>query len=367
MSALHQIAISLIPGIGSNLAKNLIAYCGGVEAVFQASEKELSRVPGIGKNLSSKIRNTNVFERAEKELKFVEDKKIQLLFYTDKNYPQRLKSCSDAPLILFYKGSQPLNTSKLLSIVGTRRITAYGREVCNKIIHDLKELDVIIVSGMAYGADTCAHKAALEHGLNTIGVFAHGLDMVYPGVNRALAATMIHRGGLLTEFYSGTTPNKENFPRRNRIVAGMSDATLVIESGQKGGALITAEIAGSYNKDVFAVPGRIGDKLSIGTNNLIKKNKAALVESAEDIIYYMNWGTIQTKSKLSKQTRLLLTLSPEEEAVIEALEKNNLMEVDQLEESLGICGSQLAGTLLNLEFQNVIKCLPGKIYKLNTI
>jgi DNA processing protein len=366
MSLLHEMALTLVPGVGAKLAKNLVSYCGGAEAVFKASNEDLARVPGIGKQLIQSLGKNGVFERAEEELAFIEKHKIQALFYTNKDYPNRLKMCLDSPALLYYKGNADLNNQKVLSIVGTRKITSYGREIVQKVISDLSKHDILITSGMAYGVDTAAHREALDCGLKTVGVFAHGLDRVYPAVNERMAREMISQGGLLTEFMSKTNPDKENFPQRNRIVAGMADATLVVESGARGGALITAEIANSYNRDVFAIPGRVGDKFSMGTNRLIHLNKAAMVQSAEDILYLMNWGD-QSKPKIPRQTQLLLDLSPDEELIINILKEKDLMEIDQIEEKSGIKASQLASVLLNLEFQNVIRCLPGKIYKLNTV
>jgi DNA processing protein len=366
MSLLHEIALTLVPGVGSKLAKNLVSYCGGAEAVFKASKEDLARVPGIGKQLIQAISTKGIFERAEEEVSFVERHKIQALFYTNKLYPERLKMCLDSPAMIYYKGNGDLNHHRILSVVGTRKITNYGREIVQKVISDLSKHDVLISSGMAYGVDTAAHRVALDNGLQTVGVFAHGLDRVYPSVNERMAREMISQGGLLTEFVSGTNPDKENFPQRNRIVAGMADATLVIESGERGGALITAEIANSYNRDVFAIPGRVGDKFSLGTNRLIHINKAAMVQSAEDILYLMNWKE-QAKSGIPKQTRLLLDLSPDEELIIEILKEKELMEIDHIKDKSGIKASQLASILLNLEFQNVIRCLPGKIYKLNRV
>ncbi len=363
MELLDKIALTLIPQVGAVLGRNLISYCGGVKNVFNASVSKLRKVPGIGEKTIATIRKAEVFERAKQELEFIRKNDIQALFYTDKKYPTRLKQCNDAPMMLYFNGTCDLNQSKVINIVGTRRASEYGRDVTQKIVEELSALNVLVVSGLAYGIDTCAHKAALENDLSTIGVLAHGLDRIYPQANAKLSNRMKEKGGVLTEFISGTIPDRENFPKRNRIVAGMCDATIVVESGIKGGALITAEIANSYNRDVFAIPGRINDNMSSGCNQLIRNNKAALIRSGEDVKYFMNWMGNEIV-RPSKQTRLLMLLSPEEEVIVESFNGNNLAEFDQIANQTGFPSTQLVSLLLNLEFQGVLKCLPGKVYKL---
>jgi DNA processing protein len=357
----YQIGITLIPGIGDVNGKKLISYCGSAEAVFKEKKKALLKIPGIGESTVSSILSHNVLERAEEEIAFIEKYKITPVFYTDKTYPMRLKHCIDSPIMLYYKGSADLNTGKIISVVGTRRASEYGKEMCSKIIEDLANLKVMVVSGLAYGIDSRAHQAALQNGLETVGVLAHGLDRIYPYSNKSLAEKMIHSGGLLTDYISKTNPDRENFPKRNRIIAGMADALIVVESAIKGGALITANIANSYDRDVFAVPGKVSDKYSEGCNYLIKTNKAALIQSAKDIEYIMLW---EEKSKSSsKQQKLFEELTPEEELIMKILNEKNEISVDYIVLQSQLSNSKIAAILLNLEFKGMVKSLPGKMYK----
>lgn len=358
----YKIAVNLIPGIGDIIAKKLIAYCGGVEGVFKEKKNTLIKIPGVGQTIAASIVSADVFNRAEEEVKFVEKNSIKPLFYLDDGYPNRLKHCSDSPVMLYYKGTADLNNSYVLAVVGTRRCTEYGKKVCRQIIHDLKHHNILIVSGLAYGIDYCAHKSALEFDLPTVGVVAHGLDMLYPSAHKSMAEKMIINGGLLTEFMSKTNPDKENFPKRNRIVAGMVDAVLVAETAERGGALITAEIANSYNRDVFAVPGRIDDAISKGCNYLIRTNKAALVESAANIEYLMGW---EIKKKMAgRQQKLFVELSGEEKCLFDLLNTHNTLPIDELTYQSNLPMSIVAATLLGLEFQGLVKCMPGKIYQI---
>jgi len=359
---LYQIGITLIPGVGDIVGKKLIAYCGSVEAVFKEKKKLLLKIPGIGGHTVNSIINQNILERAEQEIKFIEKYKINTLFYLADKYPYRLKQCEDSPMLLFYKGNADLNSPKIISIVGTRKASEYGKEICISLIEGLIEQNILIISGLAYGIDTCAHKTSLENNLKTVGVLAHGLDMVYPQLNKFLAEKMIKSGGLLTEFLSKTIPDRENFPKRNRIIAGLSDAVIIIESAVRGGALITADIANSYNRDVFAVPGRLNDKYSKGCNNLIKTNRAALVQSAEDIKYIMGWEI--TKKKPKKQQRLFIKLSPEEETIVNILKEKQELGIDKIGSLSKLSASKVASALINLEFEGIIKCLPGKVYRM---
>lgn len=363
-SLLYNIAITLIPEIGDIVGKNLVSYCGSVEAVFREKKSTLMKIPGVGIHLANCIVNQNIFKKAEEEIKFIEKFNITPIFYLDKNYPQRLKHCVDSPMMLYYKGNADLNSSKIVSIVGTREATEYGKELCNTLVRDLSEMEILIVSGLAYGIDACAHKAALENNQKTLAVLAHGLDRIYPHLNKPLASKMLNSGGLLTEFLSETNPDRENFPKRNRIVAGISDAVIIVESALKGGALITADIANSYNRDVFAFPGRIGDKYSEGTNNFIKTNRAALIQSAKDLKYIMGWDDDDKKSKNSKQHKLFIEFTAEENIIVEVLKNNGETAFDDLYLKSELSMSKVASSLLNLEFEGVLKVLPGKIYKL---
>lgn len=359
---LYEIGITLIPGVGDVNAKKLIAYCSGVEAVFKQKKNHLLKIEGIGPKVADAIVNHSVLKRAEQEIEFIEKNKIKTLFYTDKNYPLRLKQAVDGPVLVFYKGNADLNNSKVLSIVGTRKVTDHGRLICDKIIEGFKDDNVLIVSGLAYGVDSQAHKSCLEYQVSTIGVLAHGLDRIYPGVNKALADKMIDNGGLLSDFISGTNPDAVNFPKRNRIIAGLADATLVIESGTKGGSLITAEIANGYNRDVFAVPGRPGDKYSSGTNFLIRTNRAALIESAQDIRYMMGWDIPAKEASIQK--KLFVELNPEEEFLLNIIQEHKDPTIDFIALKAQMPMSKVSATLLNLEFEGLIRCFPGKVFKL---
>jgi DNA processing protein len=274
-----------------------------------------------------------------------------------------LKQCHDSPLMLYYKGTADLNAPKIVAMVGTRKATEYGRDMCRKIVEGLIEHNVLIVSGLAYGIDTWSHKAALDNKLETVGVLGHGLDRIYPFANRSLAEKMTETGGLLCEYMSNTTPDRENFPMRNRIIAGISDAVVVIEAGITGGALITAEIANSYNRDVFAVPGRIVDQHSEGCNKLIKINKAALIQSANDISYLLNWDQVKVPTK-NIQRQLFINLSPDEELIVNTLKEKGDLDIDTLLIETTMLPAKAASVLLNMEFEGIIRCLPGKVYRL---
>lgn len=361
-SLLYQIALTLVPNIGDIHAKALIHYFGDAEAVFKAPKKQLEALEGIGTIRAKSIKDFTDFTNCENEIKFIEKYKISPLFITDKNYPQRLLNCYDSPLILFYRGNADLNTSKIISIVGTRSNSEYGKKVCEKLIEDLAELNVLVVSGLAFGVDTLAHKAALKNNLATVGVLAHGLDRIYPTQNKTLAKQMTEQGGLLTDFLSNTNPDRQNFPKRNRIVAGMCDALIVIESGIKGGSLITAELANSYNKDVFAIPGKTTDTKSEGCNYLIKQNKASLITGANDLVEMMNWKPKEKKPK--KQRELFIELTADEKIIADILQQHEHIHIDELYFKSGLSSSAAAQALLMLEMQGVVLSLPGKIYKM---
>lgn len=358
---LYQIGITLIPGIGDVTGKKLLAYCGSLEAVFSEKKSALMKIPGIGQATVNSIINHDVFNRAEKEIRFIEKYKIKPLFFTDPDYPTRLLNCEDGPLMLFYKGNANLNVKRTVSIVGTRRATNYGKDCCNKLVAGLQDKDVLIISGLAYGIDSCAHRKSVSCGIPTLGVLAHGLDRIYPSQNRKLAESMLNNGGLITEFLSGSNPDRENFPKRNRIVAGMSDAVIVIESDKRGGALITADIGNSYNRDVFAVPGKLVDDMSRGTNFLIKTNRAALLQSVEDVAYIMGWDDAKVTKK--SQTELFVKLGADEKLLLETIRNEKEIAIDQLVMKCGLSTSKVAAALLNLEFEGLVQCLPGKLYK----
>ena len=360
----YKIALSLIPNIGDIRAKRLVAYCGSVDAVFEEKKSALEKITGIGSSVANDVLNHTIFDRAEEEILFIEKNNITPLFYLDKNYPKRLTHCEDSPILLYFKGNTNLNAKKTISIVGTRDATDYGKTICEKLIADLAIHHVTIVSGLAYGIDICAHRAALENNLPTICALAHGLDKMYPSVHKTTAEKMLENGGWLSDFTSKTIPDRENFPRRNRIVAGISDATIVIESKKGGGSLITANIANSYNRDVFAFPGKVNDVCSEGCNNLIKQNKAALIQSAADIVYILGWE----ESKISKnpiQKQLFVELKAEEEILVTILKENNSTTIDDLCFAANMPMSKVSALLLTLEFSGIVKSLHGKMYKLN--
>jgi len=360
----YKIAISLIPGIGSVTARNLIAYVGSVEGVFQEKEKNLMKIPGIGEVNAKRVVRQNVLERAKQEVDFVLKNRIQTFFYLDDNYPIRLKGCSDAPTILYYKGNANLNERRIISVVGTRNATNYGREICEELIRGFSEKNypILVVSGLAYGIDVHAHKACLKYNVPTIGVFAHGLDTIYPSLHAPIVAKMLENGGLISDFTSQTKIDRQNFLRRNRIIAGLADATIVVESAEKGGALVTADIANSYNRDVFAFPGRSTDLYSRGCNKIIKLNEAVLVENQADIEKAMNWD-VKVSTSRTYQTSLFVELTPEEQKLVDLLKGGDHF-VDEITIETKLPMSKVSALLLGLEFKGLIISLPGKMYRL---
>jgi len=358
----YILALLKVEGVGDIVAKKLINHCGSAEAVFNAKPNHLKSIDGIGSVLLHNLKDKTVFEKAQQELKYIESENIKVLYYQDANYPDRLKHCIDGPVLLFASGNMNFENRKMISIVGTRQITSYGMDICKKLIEDLAVFNPIIVSGFAYGVDIVAHQVAMENKLQTIGVLAHGLNQIYPKTHKKYVAKMEENGGFLTEFWSHSNPDKENFVRRNRIVAGMSEATIVIESAEKGGSLITAIIANDYNRDVFAVPGRISDKYSQGCNNLIKTQRANLLTSAADLVYILNWE-LETKETKSVQKQLFVSLDEEEQKVYDYLQKNGkqLLDVIALECDFPIF--RISSILLNMELKGVIRPLPGKLFE----
>lgn len=360
---INRIALTLIDGVGDVLAKQLISYCGSAEAVFKEKRRVLESIPDIGPKTAKAIIAFKDFERAEKELAFIRKHSIEVYFYLDEDYPHRLKHCPDAPVLLYYKGTASLNKKRMVAIVGTRNATDYGKNFTTRLVEELAAMHVSVVSGLAYGIDITAHKACVSMSVETIGVLAHGLDRVYPFIHSGIARKMVACGGLITEHISGANPDKENFPKRNRIIAGLCDAVVVVEAATKGGALITAEIADSYNRDVFALPGRIDDVHSEGCNLLIKSHKASMLQSAADIRYIMGWDDEKQKSKPA-QTSLFVQLSEEEKIIIGILSEKSKAPVDDIYIRSGMVQSKVASLLLNLEFSGLVRCLPGKIYEL---
>jgi DNA processing protein len=359
----HKIALGLIPRIGDINARKLVAHFGSVEAVFQESYRNLIKIPGIGTGIAASITDRSYLDIAEQEAEYVSRNKIRTYFYLDNDYPFRLRQCDDSPVVFFFMGNCDLDSARILSVVGTRNATHRGREICERIIGDLADgnPDLIIVSGLAYGIDIYAHKAALSNNLQTIAVLGHGLKTIYPSVHTSIAKSMITKGGLLTDFISDTLPERNNFLKRNRIIAGLSDATLLVESGIKGGALITADIANSYNRDVLAVPGRPDDQWSAGCNSLIRNNKAALVECAVDIEYFLNWKS--EKSRTPVQRTLFSELDENEKLIYELLVRSGEMNIDAICRSAEIPVYKLSSLLLQMEFKGLLKCYPGNLYR----
>jgi DNA processing protein len=364
ISLKHKIALGLIPRIGDINARKLVAHFGSVEAVFRESYRNLTKIPGIGSGLAKYISDRSYLEAAEKEAEYVTKHNIKIYFYLDNDYPFRLRQCDDSPVVFFFKGSCSLDASKILSVVGTRSSTPRGKEICDKIISGLAvgHPDLVIVSGLAYGIDIAAHKAALANNLTTVGVLGNGLKTMYPSIHKSTADAMIKNGGLVTDFLSDALPERNNFIKRNRIIAGLADAVLVVESGKKGGALITADIACSYNRDVFAVPGRPDDQWSAGCNSLIKTNKAALAESSDDIEYFLSWNP--EKSRPPVQRTLFSELNDSEKMIYELLTKESELTIDSICRSLDLPVYKLSSLLLQMEFKGLIRFCPGNLYRI---
>ena len=359
----YQIAMTMLPNVGDVHAKSLIAHCGGAEAVFSQKKSALEKIPGIGAGRASSILSSSVLGRAEKELAFVEKNGIQLLYFLDRAFPKRLEHCLDSPIVLYYKGNGELNPARAMAIVGTRKATAHGKENTEKFVADLKTFDCTVISGLAYGIDITAHKASVDHNIPTIGVLAHGLDRVYPQLHLKIAEQMMENGGLISEFPSGTKPDAPNFPRRNRIIAGLSDATIVVEAAEKGGALITAELAAGYNRDVFAFPGRIDDSLSAGCNKLIYLNKAAILRSTKDLEFYLNWSEEKVTTSTAGQAILFVDITPQEEPIANVIREAGKAHIDEIASKAQMPMSQVVSMLFNLELKGALRAHPGKVYE----
>ena len=359
----YQIALTCINRVGNVTARHLLSLVDDVSELFTMPRAQLLRLPGLTPLLADEIAKKEVLEKAAREQEFVLRNGIKPYFITDDSYPYRLRECCDAPVIFYYKGNADLNTPKIVSIVGTRKITPYGNDVTEALVEGLKGLagDLIVVSGLAYGVDVCAHRAALRNKISTVGVLAHGLDRIYPYLHRYTAEEMLENGGLLTEFPSGTEPDRQNFVRRNRIIAGLSDAVVVIESAVKGGSMITAEIANSYSRDVFSVPGRSVDENSQGCNRLIRLNKAGLITGATDLLEALGWD-MQKKTR-PHQAQLPLAMNEEEETVIGILAKEET-QINTLVVQANLPIHRLSPILFEMELRGVVRCLPGGFYKL---
>jgi len=359
----HQVALTLLEGIGPKSAKSLIAYLGSTEAIFKEKKNLRTTIPGFSKERFRKINTTKALLEAEKVLDFIEKHNVLPTFFLDKEYPYRLKECADSPILLYSKGDFELNPRRTIAVVGTRNMTSYGKKLIRELISSLQPYNVQVVSGLAYGVDVYTHRCCLEFNIPTVGVLGHGLDRVYPFQHRSTAQKMIeNQGGLLTEFPNGTNPDRENFPKRNRVVAGMTDATIIIESGEKGGSLITAHLANDYSRDVFAYPGNVDSPYSKGCNSLIANDKAHLVTSSKDITKLLEWE-LKTKEK-PIQTNLFQQLTGDEKKIVKTLKEFEKMSLDVLSVKLKTPVSRLSGLLLNLELKGIVLTLPGKKYTL---
>ena len=362
----YFIALTLLNGVGCVLARHLLQFFGSAKAIFSASRKTLEKVPGIGVFTAEQIENSKpeALERADKELLFTDKNKIRIFTMLDSDYPKRLKECPDAPITFYYRGNADLNAEKIISLVGTRRITDYGKRVTETFVQELAGLfpELIVVSGLAYGIDVSAHRNALKNNLPTVGVLAHGLDRIYPSTHRNIAVEMLEKGGLLTDFMSGTSPDRENFLQRNRLIAGLADATIIVESAEKGGALITADIAVSYGRDVFAFPGRITDLFSEGCNRLITTNKAGLISSAKDLMMALCWDKIQPQKP--QQTSISFVEKPNH-PILKVLAEKGEFQINELAIAMNTPVHKLMQTLFELELEGHIKALPGGVYRLS--
>jgi DNA processing protein len=359
---LYVLALQRAKGIGDINAKKLLAHCGSARELFKEKRRNIEKIFGFGKLSTQYLFDPANLKEAEEELKYIQDNAIETLYFTDNTYPERLKHCIDGPILLFKEGNIDLNLGPIISIVGTRQITSYGRDFCEKLIADLVVYNPIIVSGFAYGVDICAHKAAVKNNLQTIGVLAHGFEEIYPKIHKKYISEIHKNGGFLTEFWQNDQPLRENFLKRNRIVAGMSEATIIIESAEKGGSLVTADIANSYSRDVFAVPGRTTDLYSKGCNDLIKNNKAAILTSAKDLIEMMNWeGPLNIKKPIQKQ--LFVELTDNEQMLYDFLLQNGKELIDLISLNCKLPIHQTTSLLFNLEMKGMVKPLPGKLYE----
>ena len=363
--SIARLALHLTHGIGSQLVKQLISYCGTAENVFRTPKGKLLKIPGIGEVNAQSLHRQKPLKEAEQEWLKTEKEGGKIIFFNDPEFPQRLRQVYDAPALLYYKGEGQFNQKKCVAIVGSRRATRYGKERVEEIVKDLAPHHALIISGLAYGIDIHAHRAALNQNLSTVGVMASGIDIIYPSSHRATALEMTKAGGaLISENHLGTQPDAPKFPARNRIIAGMADVVIVVEAAARGGALITAEFANDYNRDVFAVPGKVTDPLSEGCNNLIKGNKAHLLTSIADLEYIMRWEKEDSPEK-KYIWESLQQLDANEAAVVKMLQdKGEPILIDELSWQSQMNVSQLASLLLNLEFKGIVKSLPGKMFAL---
>ena len=351
-----------IPKIGDVIAKKLISYCGSPSAVFENKRHQLLKIGGIGTYAIKHLYDEAYLKAAKTEFQFIQENGISYTYFMDQEYPAYLKHCLDGPILLFKRGNINMEGRKIISVVGTRNITSYGMAFCEKFIKDIAPLNPIIVSGFAYGIDICIQKTAIKYGLQTMGCLAHGLNQMYPKTHIKYSMAVEKNGGFLTEFWSSNRPERENFLKRNRIIAGISEATIVVESAEKGGSLVTADIAHSYNRDVFAVPGRVADKYSVGCNNLIKQQKAQIISSAADLIYVLGWELENQKAK-AVQKQLFVQLDEKEEVIYSFLQERGKQLLDNIALECHISVFKVSAALLNMEMKGVVRPLPGKLFE----
>lgn len=359
---LYTLALQQVSGIGDVTAKKLIAHCGSAEQVFKEKKDHLLKIDGIGTVMLKNLYNKTHLVDAEKELQFIKDKGVNCYYFKESGYPEKLKHCVDSPILIFQKGTINLNVPNIISIVGTRKITTQGIAFCEELVEKLKPFNPVIISGFAYGTDITAQKAAIKHNLQTIGCLAHGLNQIYPAAHKKYMADVEKKGGFITDFWSNSKFDRNNFLKRNRIIAGLSEATIVIESAEKGGSLVTADIAHSYNRDVFAVPGRTTDMQSIGCNNLIKQQKAHLLSTPLDVPYILGWQ-LENEKKLPVQKQLFVELDDNEQKIYDYLKNNNKQLLDVIAIHCNIPTYKLAGLLITLELKGVVRPLPGKLFE----
>jgi DNA processing protein len=365
---LYNLAVSFISGVGDINAKKLISRFGSAESVFKSSLSDLQRISGIGEQISLRLFNSfnSALQRAEEELLYIYANEIEFVSYTDENYPARLRECDDSPMVIYYKGNPNFNTQKIISVVGTRNATKYGTDFCSQIIESLasKYPDTIIVSGLAYGIDIASHRSAIKNNLSTWAVMGHSLESIYPAKHKRTAQKIIETGGaIISDFPHGSKIEPANFVKRNRIVAGLCDALIIVESGNKGGSMITANIANHYNRDVFALPGSINSIYSEGCNRLIKTNRAHLTESLEDIEYIMNW-TSKSVNSLQQTLDLFADMNENEKLIVNILKNYEYLDIDNIIRQTNLDANTLSMSLLELEFKNLVRALPGKIFTL---
>lgn len=359
---LALLRLQKVPLVGDINAKRLLERCGSAEQIFKERKDVLQKIDGIGLALLTGLYDTIYLEKAQKELEFIQKNDISYSFFKDATYPEHLKHCVDAPILIFKRGKIDLNGQRIISIVGTRQMTGYGNAFIAEFIEAIAPLNPVIVSGFAYGVDIAAQRAAMDHNLQTIGCLAHGLNQIYPKAHNKYVPQVERNGGFVTEFWSSSNPDRENFLRRNRIIAGMSDATIVVESAEKGGSLVTADIAHSYNRDVFAVPGRSTDKYSMGCNNLIKQQKAHILTSAGDLVYMLGWKLTE-KQDTTHQKQLFVELNETEKSIYQYLQLNGKQLLDTVALECNLPIFKTSSSLLNMEMKGVIRPLPGKLFE----